>query len=138
MFMPDRHGENVIGSISESIRYKPINNLIEAAKNNDTNRINSILNKGKVDINAKNKDGETALMLASSEGHLEMVKLLVENGADYTNALRLASREGHLEVVKYLLENGADVNIKNKNGNAALDLAKIEDIKEVLRKAGAK
>ena len=172
MFMPDRHGENVIGSISESIRYKPINNLIEAAKNNDTNRINSILNKGKVDINAKNKDGETALMLASSEGHLEMVKLLVENGADYTNALRLASREGHLEivkllienganinakdndgetalmgasynghleVVKYLIENGADVNIKdNYYGITALDFARDEEIKEVLRKAGAK
>ena len=142
MFMPDRHGENVIGSISESIsesiRYKPINNLIEAAKNNDTNRINSILNKGKVDINAKNKDGETALMLASSEGHLEMVKLLVENGANYTNALRLASREGHLEVVKYLIEKGADVNAKDNEGKTALDLADTEEIEEVLRKAGAK
>ena len=66
-----------------------------------------------MDINAKNKDGETALMLASSEGHLEIVKLL-------------------------LLRKGADVNIKNNDGKTALDLAKTKEIKDLLRKAGAK
>ena len=50
-------------------------------------------------------------------GHLEVVKYLVENKAnihaknDY--ALRLASGNGHLEVVKYLVENGANIHAKN-------------------------
>ena len=44
----------------------------------------------------------------------------------------------HLEVVKYLLENGADINAKNDYDKTALDLAKTEEIEEVLRKAGAK
>ena len=133
MFMPYRYGESIIGSISGSIRYKPIENLMEAAENNDTNRVNSILKKGKVDVNATNKDGETALMLASANGHLEMVKLLVENGADYTNALRLASREGHLEVVKYLVEDGANINAKNKDSWTALMWASLNGHLEVVK-----
>ena len=43
-----------------------------------------------------------------------------------------------LEMVKLLIEIGADVNIKNKEGKTALDLADTEEIKEVLRKAGYK
>jgi ankyrin repeat protein len=62
--------------------------------------------------------GETALHLAAGEGHLEIVKLLLEHGADvnaktaYETALHLAAGEGHLEIVKLLLEHGADVNAK--------------------------
>lgn len=89
-----------------------IYNLIEAVKNNDINKINSILKSGKADINSKDKYCETALMIASCKGNLEIVKLLVDNGAD--------------------------INIKNNNGKTALDLADSEEIKEVLRKTGAK
>ena len=49
-----------------------------------------------------------------------------------------ASLEGHLEIVKYLVKNGADINIKNEDGNTALDWAATEEIKELLRKAGYK
>ena len=154
-------------------------NLIEAVKNNDINRVNSILNNGKANINAKDRDGWTALIWASCKGDLEITKLLVENGADIDakdnegwSALMEASYEGHLKVVKYLVEKGidrvnvkdndgwtalmraswrgyleivqylveigADINIKNKDGKTALDWADIEEIKEILRKAGAK
>lgn len=50
----------------------------------------------------------------------------------------LASVIGNLKVVQYLIENGADVNIKDNYGRAALDLAKTKEIKEVLKKSGAK
>ncbi|WP_432633757.1 ankyrin repeat domain-containing protein [Brachyspira sp.] len=40
--------------------------------------------------------------------------------------------------MKYLVENGADINIKDKNENTALNYARTEGIKEVLRKAEAK
>ena len=43
-----------------------------------------------------------------------------------------------LEMVKLLIEIGADVNIKNNYGKTALDLAKTKEIKELLKKAGAK
>ena len=48
----------------------------------------------------------------SKIGQLEVVKLLIENGADITVgdncAIRWASRNGHIEIVKLLIENGAD------------------------------
>ena len=49
-----------------------------------------------------------------------------------------ASKEGNLEIVKYLVEKGANVNIKDNHGRTALDLAETEEIKKVLRKVGAK
>ena len=58
------------------------------------------------------------------------------NGDDRT-LMMIASKEGNFEIVKYLIEKGADVNIKNYEGKTALDLAKTEVIKEVLVKAGA-
>ena len=48
------------------------------------------------------------------------------------------SWRGYSEIVKYLVKNGADINIKNNDGKTALDLADSEEIKEVLRKTGAK
>ena len=34
------------------------------------------------DVDAKNKENDTALICASEKGHYEVVKYLVENGAD--------------------------------------------------------
>jgi ankyrin repeat protein len=54
--------------------------------------------------------GQTALMLAVSHGRLDMVRLLVEAGADMniqdedgSTALMCAAEHGHTEIVKYLL-----------------------------------
>ena len=78
-----------------------IYNLIEVVKNNDINRVNSILNNGKENINAKDKYCETALMIASSEGNLEIVKLLVENGAD----VNIKSDIGNTALIRLYLLN---------------------------------
>ncbi|RDW85731.1 hypothetical protein BP5796_04056 [Coleophoma crateriformis] len=63
------------------------------------------------------------LHLASEDGHINIVKLLVEKGADINAAdmngrtlLYRASENGHIDVVKLLLEKGADVNATDKNG----------------------
>lgn len=63
-------------------------------------------------------ESDLALMKAARKGHTEVVKTLLENGAninaqdeDGETALIVAAQNGHTETVKILLENGADVNI---------------------------
>ena len=85
-------------------------------------------------------------MEASYEGHLKVIKYLIENGKVNVNskdddgwtALMRASWRGYSEILQYLIEIGADINIKNNDGKTALDLADNEEIKEILRKAGYK
>ena len=50
-------------------------------------------------------DANNALCWASEDGHLDIVKYLVEHGANihFNNALSWALEYGHLDVVKYLV-----------------------------------
>ena len=67
------------------------------------------------DVNARERwYGRTALMIAAAEGHLEVVRLLVEAGSDLSladaegsTALSLARSYGHLDVAALLEEAGA-------------------------------
>jgi len=65
---------------------------------------------------------DTLLIEAAANGHMDVVNLLIENGADvnlkgeaWYGPLHAAAAKGHIEVVKILLENGADVNIFHQN-----------------------
>ena len=71
--------------------------------------------------------GYTVLMWASCHGRLDIVKLLLRNGADVNiihrdgwTALIYVSYIGYLEIVKALLSRGADVNIIDKCGRTTL------------------
>lgn len=90
------------------------------------------LKENGADINAAATNGSSynALTGAVTGGHLEMVKWLLESGADanyrygpgYTPLLAAAAN-GHLEIVKLLLAHGADKSAKSNDGKSALDLA---------------
>ncbi len=61
------------------------------------------------------EDNDTALMKAAGQGHIEVVRFLVEQGADLNirnrqdqNALMFAAAGGHLAVVTFLLDREAD------------------------------
>ena len=79
------------------------------------------------------EDFSVALVLASGYGHLEIVKVFLEAGADINSipnlpdvasSLFLASQNGHLETVRTLLENGADVNsVYSKTNSSPLNKA---------------
>jgi len=60
-------------------------------------------------VNASANNGWTALMLASRCGHYNIVRLLLEAGADVnakdddgSTALMLASRNGYIDIVRLL------------------------------------
>ena len=81
-------------------------------------------------INIKNDDGSTSLMICACTGqYSEIVELLISYGADINatdkngwTALMFASQNGYVESVKILLQYNADVNIQNKDRMTALML----------------
>jgi hypothetical protein len=111
---------------SSKYQIKEYNNL--ANKHSKLEAIKIV--KGEIDANAKYSDENTALIIASNNGQLEILKYLVEIGADVNStnkwnstALILASAKDHFEIVKNLVENEADVNAKDDRGSTALLLA---------------
>ncbi|YAF94592.1 MAG: ankyrin repeat domain-containing protein [Nodularia sp. CChRGM 3473] len=112
-----------------------------------------------VDIDCLDEyDCQTPLMYAVSSPHanIDMLRLLVENGADvnaveatYQNTvLGLAVQSGNLEKIQFLLDAGADINYEKPEGYDVLidamhgrDIAKDENliaIIDLLIKKGAK
>ena len=78
-------------------------------------------------IDARNWDGETILILATKQNNLECVKILINKKANLNQGdqngntpLMKAADGGNLEIVNLLLESGADVNQLNHNRHTAL------------------
>ena len=55
--------------------------MINAIKNGDNEAVKLLLNNGE-DVNAKDKDGDTALIYAASEDHADIAKELIIAGAN--------------------------------------------------------
>ena len=69
-------------------------------------------------MNARDRDGLTPLIWAAIQGHEEVVRVLLEQGANLEarnnngdTALMWASVMGHKEVVELLLDHGANAEI---------------------------
>lgn len=93
-----------------------------------------------VDIHSSHMDDHTPLGVAAFEGHLEIVKLLIDAGSD-VNAQQLYDRctalmdavsGGHLEIVKVLIEAGAKVDMLSTQGDTAETIAQYNKCKEIL------
>ncbi|MCZ7655683.1 MAG: ankyrin repeat domain-containing protein [Rhodocyclaceae bacterium] len=70
-------------------------------------------------VNFVNRYGESALQLAAWRGHLDVVRWLLERGAEVNrtgkqwNALHYAAFAGHGGIARLLIERGADINARH-------------------------
>ena len=87
--------------------------LLDAVRAGDTAAVKALLDQG-VPVDTKFRYDRTALSFAADRGHVEIVKLLLERGADpdtmdsfyHQSAIGGAARKGHVEVVLMMLERG--------------------------------
>jgi hypothetical protein len=98
-----------------------------------------------VDINTKNSDGETALMMQAYEGNYKVAREMIRNGAD----VKIKNTKAKTSAISYctdgklarlLIKKGADVNEKNIYGTTPLIYASsrsCNDVAKVLVENGA-
>ncbi|MBF2014210.1 MAG: ankyrin repeat domain-containing protein [Rivularia sp. T60_A2020_040] len=92
----------------------------------DINEVTRLIKKG-IEINCVDEDSDcTPLMVAVSslDANVDMVRLLVENGADINEVesqfqdtvLGLAVKAGNFDKIRFLLDVGADINYRTPSG----------------------
>ncbi|MFH2064371.1 MAG: ankyrin repeat domain-containing protein [Pseudomonadota bacterium] len=111
--------------------------------------------KGKIDsvkehlaageeVDARDQYGKTPLILASSWGHLDIMELLIEKGANVNverqgwTPLISAAASGHVKGVKLLLSKGADINALEGRALSLATMGQNADMVKTLIKAKIK
>lgn len=85
---------------------------------------------GSVTFDGETIEGAPPLWCAAAAGHMDIVRLLINNGANVnkttrTNStpLRAACFDGHSEITQFLVEQGADIELCNRHGHTCLMIA---------------
>lgn len=100
--------------------------LLDAVVKGDRNAVQQLL-RGRVDVNAAQPDGSTALMLAADRGDVAMARLLIRANANVNaaneygaTALFVAAGRGNADLVTLLVEAGANPTAPLLSGETAL------------------
>jgi ankyrin repeat protein len=117
--------------------------ILESVKTGNLNEFTKLFTHE--DINYKDKDGNTLMIIAAGYGHWNIVKFILDKGANPNDRNKggvslifIASRYGNLEIVKLLLSKGVDPNIKDIYGQTPIFEASmykhVDVIKQLLSK----
>ncbi len=125
------------GCDSDVERPKPT--PVFAAASDDVEQMGVFIDQG-LNVNDRYRYGHTLLHIASMDGSINVVRLLLSEGAlldiedsNGDTALFHAAGTDRFEIVKILLEAGATPNVVNENGNCPLTVAIAETNLEVAR-----
>ena len=135
--------------VAEWLRGKWRTHFTWMCENNMTNCVNSMLERADTDVNEVDNGGWGALDYASFEGHVDIVRKLMNRGANVNKPgnkqkrtpLHEACRNGHLAVVQLLISKVVNINQKNYTGWTPLYLAMYgghEKVEKFLLSKGAK
>ena len=104
----------------------PNPSLIDVAGAGNVRLVRELLSSG-ADVDARNRNDETALSMAAAWNHFDVAQLLVQRGADPNIAdktggtpLMLAAQNGNTTMVSALLARDADPNAADRFGNTVL------------------
>jgi pectate lyase len=115
-----------------------------AARQGVLAKVEEFLEDG-IDVNAKDSQGMTPLLLAVQRGHKDIIDLLIAKKADVNvknetgqTPLDLAVRQNNKDIVELLIANDADIDAKNDEGQTPLDIAISQNRSEVVKLLAAK
>jgi uncharacterized protein len=124
-------------NVKDSVGYTALFHAIEARYDEVAD---ALLAQPTLDLNARGKNGVTALISFVWRDRPDAVKSLLDRGADANlqdndgdTALHGAAQNGKVEIVKMLLMKGADSNVKNKVGGTSLMWAAVYGNREVVQ-----
>jgi len=108
--------------------------LLEAVRFGQVQEVAEAIGAG-ADVHARGFQKQPALWVAATQGHLEVMDLLIRHGADVNvrlgrrkqSLLHWAAENSAIGVAVVLLRHGADVNARQSDGTTPLMLAARED-----------
>jgi ankyrin repeat protein len=119
---------------------------IKAAKAGDIAAVRKVLAAHPGLIRARDKDGSTLLHCAAWKGHAELVRVLLDAGADIndhnkndhwgTTPLHAAAHGNQFQVAEVLLSRGADLRAKNLHGRTPLEETSVHNASRVAKLLG--
>ncbi|XP_074027424.1 acyl-CoA-binding domain-containing protein 6 [Leptinotarsa decemlineata] len=113
--------------------------LTDYVKSGEVAEVEKLLKSERSKMNDLDGDGLALLHWATDRGNLDMIKVLVDAGADLgvrdvegQTALHYACSCGHVSCVEYLLSKGADSRVLDDDGNSPTDVTTDTVIKDLL------
>jgi hypothetical protein len=104
-----------------------IPSLILAVRDGSLKAAALLISQNKINIEARTKQDESALMMAALNGHEALAKQLIAKGADINKTgwtpLHYAATKGHLGMITLLLEKSAYIDAESPNKTTPLMMA---------------
>jgi ankyrin repeat protein len=123
-----------------SVHAGDVEALYKAAGDGDAAQVTALLDGG-TDVNGATKNGSYALNNAAVENEVDVIKLLLDRGANPNvqnsqgdTPLICATKYagGKTATVQLLVDAGTDLTIRDKKGRTALDYAKEKEQQEAI------